>query len=105
MTVDSALSLLAASGAALAMSAPALRARLELTLAKHRSLAGHPRLARRLASLVPFYEYDERRFYAADDAPEHVVAQRRAGFEALAAIYRARFSETARLTAELATGL
>jgi glutamate-1-semialdehyde 2,1-aminomutase len=105
MIVDSALALLVASGLALALSAPALRARLELTLAKHRSLAGHPRLARRLASLVPFYEYDESRFYAADDAPEHVVAQRRAGFEALAAIYRARFSETARLTAELATGL
>src|SRR5215467_12923115 len=103
MTVDSALALLAASGAALGMSAPALRARLDLTRAKHRSLAGHPRLARRLALLVPFYEYDERAFYAADGAPADFVAQRRAGFEALAAIYRARFPETARLTAELAT--
>jgi glutamate-1-semialdehyde 2,1-aminomutase len=105
MTLDPALALLVASCLALAMSAPALLARLELTLAKHRSLAGHPRLARRLALLVPFYEYDESGFYAADAAPADVVAQRRAGFEALAAIYRARFAETARLTAELATGL
>jgi len=103
--VDPALALLVASGLALAMSAPALLARLELTLAKHRSLAGHPRLARRLALLVPFYEYDESAFYAADSAPADVVGQRRAGFEGLAAIYRARFPETARLTAELATGL
>ena len=28
--------------------------------AKHRSLTGHARMARRLASLIPFYEYDER---------------------------------------------
>src|SRR5262249_36372510 len=105
MTVDLALALLIASGLALAMLMPALRARLALTLAKHRSLAGHPRLARRLALLVPFYEYGERRFYAAAGAPADVVAQRRAGFEALAAIYRARFPETARLTAELTPGL
>ena len=103
--MDSELALLAASGVAFAMSAPALSARLNLSLAKHRSLAGHPRLARRLASLVPFYEYDEARFYGVDGAPEDVVAQRRAGFEALAAIYRRRFSETARLTTELGAGL
>src|SRR5215470_10664214 len=105
MTVDSALALLAASGAALGMSAPALRARLDLSLAKHRSLAGHPRLARRLALLVPFYEYDAANFYGVDGAPEDVVSQRRAGFEALAATYRARFPDTSRLTAELAAGL
>src|SRR5215468_4363785 len=91
ITVNSALALLAASGAILAMSAPALRARLDLTLAKHRSLSGHPRLARRLALLVPFYEYDAANFYGVDGAPEDVVSQRRAGFEALAATYRARF--------------
>ena len=105
MTFDSDLALLALSGVALAMAVWALRARLELTLAKHRSLAGHPRLARRLASVVPFYEYDETRFYGVDGAPEDIVAQRRAGFEALAAIYRRRFSENARLTTELAAGL
>jgi glutamate-1-semialdehyde 2,1-aminomutase len=105
MTVDTELALLAVGGVALAMALPALRARLDLTLAKQCSLAGHPRLARRLASLVRFYEYDEARFYGVDGAPEDVVRRRRVGFEALVATYRSRYSETAHLTSELATGL
>ena len=44
-------------------------ARLELASAKHRSLAGHARIARRIASLIPFYEYGEERFFCSDDAP------------------------------------
>ena len=40
---------------ALAMALPALKRRLELSLAKHRSLTGHVRMARRIASLIPFY--------------------------------------------------
>ena len=43
----------------LAVSAVGLKARLELSKAKHRSLAGHARIARFVASLVPFYQYDE----------------------------------------------
>ena len=38
---------------------PRLLMRLQLSRAKHRSLAGHARMSRRLARLVPFYEYDE----------------------------------------------
>jgi glutamate-1-semialdehyde 2,1-aminomutase len=105
MTVDTWLVLLVVGGVALAMALRELRARLDLTLAKHRSLAGHPRLARRVASLVRFYEYDEARFYGVDGAPEDVVRQRRAGFEALVATYRERFPEPARATTELAAGL
>jgi glutamate-1-semialdehyde 2,1-aminomutase len=81
--------------AALPMFAVKLRARLLLSAAKHRSLAGHARMARGCASLVPFYEYDERAFFRADSAPEPVAAQRRAGFERLAAHYRAHFPVTA----------
>ena len=44
--------------------------------AKHRSLAGHARMARRIAALVPFYEYDEARFFRSDDAPDEVAARR-----------------------------
>src|SRR5262245_22939361 len=105
MTVDTELALFVVSGIALAVAVPALRARLDLSLAKHHSLAGHPRIARLLAPLVRFYEYDERSFYGVDGAPTDVIAQRKSGFEALAATYRERFAETARLTAELATGL
>ena len=38
-----------------------LKVRLELSRAKHPSLRGHARMARWLAALVPFYEYDEAR--------------------------------------------
>jgi glutamate-1-semialdehyde 2,1-aminomutase len=78
-----------------------MKARLELSRAKHRSLAGHARLARRIAALVPYYEYDAARFFCCDDAPEEVVARRRAGFARLTDLYRTRFARTAALTAEV----
>src|SRR6516165_4796754 len=56
--------------AALATSLATLRRRLELSKAKHRTLTGHARMARRVAALVPFYSYDEDRFFCSDDAPE-----------------------------------
>ena len=43
----------AAGACALAVLFPKLRARLRLSRAKHRSLAGHSRMARRFASVVP----------------------------------------------------
>jgi glutamate-1-semialdehyde 2,1-aminomutase len=78
-----------------------VRARIELSRAKHPSLAGHTRLSRRLARLVPFYEYDEARFFRCDDAPDDVVARRRAGFERLALAQRKLFARTRELTASL----
>src|SRR5277367_5044119 len=84
----------------LAVSAVGLKARLELSKAKHRSLAGHARIARLVASLVPFYQYDEAQIFKADAAPDVVVAQRRADFARLADLYRKRFVSTLRLTAE-----
>ncbi|MGB6452778.1 MAG: aminotransferase class III-fold pyridoxal phosphate-dependent enzyme [Steroidobacteraceae bacterium] len=78
-----------------------LQARLVLSRAKHRSLAGHARIARLLASLVPYYEYDETRFFAADGAPDAVGTQRRSGFMRLAALFAQRHRETNKLTAEV----
>ena len=89
-------------GAALATSLIKLRRRYELSQAKHRSLAGHSRMARRLANLVPFYEYDEARFFCSDGAPADVVECRRAGLQRLSALYKARFAETIRRTEEAA---
>jgi glutamate-1-semialdehyde 2,1-aminomutase len=86
--------------AAVATSVATLKKRLELSKAKHRSLAGHSRIARRLAGFVPFYDYDEDRFFASDDAPEEIVARRRDGFARLSALYQTRFAETIRRTAE-----
>lgn len=78
-----------------------LKIRLELSKAKHPSLTGHSRMARRLAALMPYYEYDEAQFFRADDAPEEIAARRRAGFMRLAVMYQTRFAETNRLTAQV----
>jgi glutamate-1-semialdehyde 2,1-aminomutase len=86
--------------AAVATSVATLKKRLELSQAKHKSLAGHSRMARRLAGFVPFYDYDDERFFCSDGAPADVAARRRAGFERLSALYKARFAETIRRTAE-----
>jgi len=79
--------------------------RLQLSRAKHRSLTGHSRMARRFASLVPFYEYDESRFYQTDGAPENIAAARRAGFMRLSKLFAERFKKTAELTGEVAGGV
>jgi glutamate-1-semialdehyde 2,1-aminomutase len=91
--------------AALSTSLWKLKRRLELSKAKHRSLTGHARVARRLASFVPFYEYDEAQFFRSDDPPEPIALQRQAGFMRLSALYRARFAETIRQTADVEDGI
>src|SRR6202167_3179414 len=83
--------------AALLLLLRRVQMRIELSAAKHRSMAGHARIGRWLSTLVPFYEYDEDQFFHADDAPREVVEQRRAGFARLAALYAQRFAKTARL--------
>jgi glutamate-1-semialdehyde 2,1-aminomutase len=91
--------------AAVATSVAALRKRLELSQAKHPSLSGHARIAHRLARFVPFYEYDAERFFCSDGATHDIAARRRAGFNQLSQIYRTRFAETIRATAEAAESL
>jgi len=83
-----------AAVAGLAALLPYLRRRLQLSKAKHLSLAGHSRMAKRVARLVPGYAFDESRFFAADGAPPDVHAQRRAGFDRLAAALRERSPQT-----------
>jgi glutamate-1-semialdehyde 2,1-aminomutase len=90
---------------ALALFLRKAQRRLELSRAKHRSLAGHARWSRRFAALVPFYEYDDAAFFSADDAPPEIAAQRHAGFMRLAAIYAERFPKTAAATQELQAGI
>ena len=94
----------AAGAAALSIPLVKLKQRLELSRAKHRSLAGHARLARRIASLVPFYEYDEHRFFRSDNPPEDIAVRRRDGFLRLTSIYRERFARTSALTARVQSG-
>jgi glutamate-1-semialdehyde 2,1-aminomutase len=82
-----------------------LRTRLMLSKAKHPSLRGHSRMARWFAKRVPFYEYDEETLFASDGAPPAIAEQRRAAFMGLAELYRTRFAETVRLTAEVEDGI
>jgi glutamate-1-semialdehyde 2,1-aminomutase len=93
------------AGFALVVLLRKLQLRLQLSRAKHRSLTGHSRMARRFASLVPFYEYDESQFFGTDGAPEDIVAARRAGFMRLSKVFAERFKKTAELTGEIAGGV
>jgi glutamate-1-semialdehyde 2,1-aminomutase len=86
--------------AAAALCLPALRTRLELSRAKHPSLTGHARIARRVAALVPYYAYGEERFFRSDGAPAQIAERRRDGFARLEVLYRQRYARGAALTAE-----
>jgi glutamate-1-semialdehyde 2,1-aminomutase len=94
-----------AAGAAV-LSVPLAKAkqRIELSRAKHRSLAGHARLARRIASVIPYYEYDEHQFFRSDNPPENIANRRQSGFQRLASLYRERFPQSSALTARIADG-
>ncbi|MEZ5786976.1 MAG: aminotransferase class III-fold pyridoxal phosphate-dependent enzyme [Xanthobacteraceae bacterium] len=95
----------ALGAAALAAALVKLKSRLELSRAKHPSLTGHARMARRFAALVPACSYDEARFFCADDAPADIAAARRAGFFRLSRLLRERCPQTLRLTADVRDSL
>ena len=91
--------------AALAAAFPLARQRIELSLAKHPSLTGHSRMAKRVASLLPGYAYDEARFFSSDGAPAEVQARRRAGFARLAGELAARHPKSVALTRQAREGI
>lgn len=74
--------------------------RLELSRAKHPSLGGHSRMAKRVAAQLPGYAYDEARFFDSDGAPAEVQALRRAGFEALSHLLQTRHARSIAATRE-----
>ena len=84
---------------------PFARRRLQLSIAKHPSLTGHSRMAKRVASLVPGYAYDEERFFGSDGAPPDVQARRRAGFRRLAEAYAQRFPRSLAATDAARAGI
>jgi glutamate-1-semialdehyde 2,1-aminomutase len=97
------LSLAAGAVAATVVVAPKVKARIELSRAKHRSLAGHSKMSRRIARLIPFYEFDIDEFFRSDGAPKDVATQRQDAFFRLAALYQERFAQSKKATAEAAT--
>src|SRR5215813_7818114 len=83
VTMDSSLpilSLAAGAVAATAAVAPKVKARIELSRAKHRSLAGHSKMSRRMARLIPFYEFGIDDYFKTDGAPNEVATRRQDSF-------------------------
>jgi glutamate-1-semialdehyde 2,1-aminomutase len=99
------LSVMLSAVAGTAIAAPWVRARVALSRAKHPSLAGHARIARRLARLVPYYEHTGDRFFAADGVPARIADRRREGLARLADRLRARSPRTVAETAAALDGL
>ena len=99
------LALYAFGAGAFAAALPRIKRRVELSRAKHPSLAGHSRMSRRVAALLPGTDYDEARFFDCDGAPSEVAAQRRAAFERLSAAYAQRFAKTVATTREAREGI
>ena len=64
----------------LAALSPKIYRRIQLSQAKHRSLAGHSRIAKFPTHLLPGYALGEDRFFIADKAPDDVAEKRKNWF-------------------------
>jgi glutamate-1-semialdehyde 2,1-aminomutase len=93
--------LLAGGAVALLAALRRLQVRLRLSRAKHPSLRGHARMSRRLARLLPFYEYSPDEAFGVDGAPAEVAERRRAAFEQLSAELTSKAPATVKATQEL----
>jgi glutamate-1-semialdehyde 2,1-aminomutase len=68
--------------------------RLQLSLAKHPSLGGHLRMAKRVAKWIPGYNYGPERWFDIDGAPASVAMQRRHALQNLGAQLQSRSPQT-----------
>jgi len=81
--------------AVLALSlARKVKQRLELSFAKHPSLGGHLRMAKRVAKMIPGYHYGAGHWFSVDGAPDHVAQQRSTALEKLGQTLRSRSTQT-----------
>lgn len=96
-------SLAAAAAAGLAL--PKVVRRLQLSRAKHPSLTGHVRMAKRIAGQIPHVGYDQQHFFRSDGASELVAGRREEGFARLAELYRTRFARSRAETEAVRDGL
>lgn len=79
--------------------------RLKLSLAKHPSLGGHSKMARRFARLLPSYTLSSDRAFDCDSAPAEIAHERRSAFLALAERLQAKNRASVELTEQLQGGL
>lgn len=82
-----------------------IKQRLELSFAKAPSLIGHPRTARRIAALVPYYSYDKGVVFSLDDAPEEFVSKREQAFTKLINDMKSLFANSHQLAADTQDGV
>lgn len=82
-----------------------LVARLKLSRAKYPSLTGHTRISRRIARLIPFYEFDSDVFFRSDGAPSTVAARRREAFFALSRLFEEKYARSRRMTREVSESI
>ena len=75
--------------------------RARLSRAKHRSLTGHPRMALRLARLVPEYSYGSDEALSIDGAPRDIQARRARALDRLESHLRERAPQTLSATRAL----
>lgn len=76
-----------------------------LSRAKHPSLTGHSRMAKRLAGWIPGYAYDESGFLGSDGAPADLIEMRRAGLNRLATEFESRFARSQEMSQQARQGL
>ena len=87
-------------------SAKDLFARLLLSRAKHQSLQGHPRMALRIARLVPAYNFSEDLFFASDSAPLDIQKKASRGIRIAWSIsFGSASPKTIAMSADLESGI
>ncbi|WP_284419891.1 MULTISPECIES: aminotransferase class III-fold pyridoxal phosphate-dependent enzyme [unclassified Bradyrhizobium] len=94
---------LAVGAAVTAAVAPKVTARIALSRAKHRSLAGHSKMSRRISKLIPRYEFGNDKFFCSDGAPPDIATRRQDGFFRLGALFQDKFAKSRALTTEAAS--
>ena len=79
--------------------------RLRLSRAKHPSLRGHSKMSRRVARLIPIYEYPENYLFRCDDAPSDVETTRKEAFHRLARGFKEKAPNSIELTKQIENGV
>ena len=78
-----------------------IHSRLQLSMAKHPSLSGHLRMAKRFAAWIPGYSYSPSHWLVADGAPAHVAEQRKKAMDQLGQRLQSKSPQTLQMSAEL----
>ena len=78
-----------------------LHTRLQLSMAKHPSLGGHLRMAKKFAAWIPGYSYNNTQWFVADGAPEHIGQQRKSAIEHMGQTLQSKSPQTLAMSAEL----